>query len=109
MQEWSKSTNRQPALLSTHPSAASNNPVPTPSRSRDKPQWNFIPALKRSTSTMDKIFNVQTRASGPTGHLPLESDFLTHAPSGHIFGWTQDAAMGWSPSDLGKDEYLILS
>jgi putative YjhG/YagF family dehydratase len=31
------------------------------------------------------------------------------APSGHIFGWTQDAAMGWSPSDLGKDEYLVLS
>lgn len=55
------------------------------------------------------IFNIQTHASGPTGRLPLQPDFLTHAPSGHIFGWTQDAAMGWSPSDLGKDEYLILS
>jgi putative YjhG/YagF family dehydratase len=55
------------------------------------------------------IFDVQTHASGPRGRLPLESDFLTHAPSGHVFGWTQDAAMGWSPSDLGKDEYLILS
>lgn len=55
------------------------------------------------------IFNVQTHASGPRGRLPLHPDFLTHAPSGHVFGWTQDAAMGWSPSDLGKDEYLILS
>ena len=57
----------------------------------------------------ENIFNIQTHASGPTGRLPLQSDFLTNAPSGHVFGWTQDAAMGWSPSDLGKDEYLILS
>jgi len=58
---------------------------------------------------MDNIFDVQTHASGPTGSLPLSPDFLTNAPSGDVFGWTQDAAMGWSPSDLGKDEYLILS
>ena len=55
------------------------------------------------------IFDVQTHAPGPTGRLPLQPDFLTNAPSGDVFGWTQDAAMGWSPSDLGKDEYLILS
>jgi xylonate dehydratase len=59
--------------------------------------------------TMDNIFDVQTHASGPAGRLPLHPDFLRDAPSGHIFGWTQDAAMGWSPADLGKDEYLILS
>jgi xylonate dehydratase len=58
---------------------------------------------------MDNIFNVQTHASGPAGRLPLQPDFLRDAPSGHIFGWTQDAAMGWDPADLGKDEYLILS
>lgn len=55
------------------------------------------------------IFDVQTHASGPTGRLPLDPDLLTHAPSGHLFGWTQDAAMGWRPSVLGNDEYLILS
>jgi putative YjhG/YagF family dehydratase len=60
-------------------------------------------------STTDNIFNVQTHAAGPEGRLPLNPDFLTNAPSGHIFGWTQDAAMGWNPADLGKDEYLILS
>jgi len=58
---------------------------------------------------MDNIFDVHTHASGPAGRLPLQPDFLRDAPSGHIFGWTQDAAMGWSPADLGKDEYLILS
>jgi len=55
------------------------------------------------------IFDVQTHASGPAERLPLEADFLTNAPSGHVFGWTQDAAMGWSPANLGRDEYLILS
>ena len=58
---------------------------------------------------MADIFDVHTHAPGPPGHLPLNADFLTTAPSGHVFGWTQDAAMGWNPSDLGKDEYLILS
>lgn len=55
------------------------------------------------------LYDVKTHASGPAGRLPLEPDFLTNTPSGNVFGWTQDAAMGWSPSDLGKDEYLILS
>jgi putative YjhG/YagF family dehydratase len=64
---------------------------------------------KSPENLFDNIFDVQTHASGPTGRLPLEPDFLTNAPSGHVFGWTQDAAMGWSLSDLGKDEYLILS
>ncbi len=59
--------------------------------------------------TSDNIFDVQTHASGPAGRLPLDPEFLTNAPSGHLFGWTQDAAMGWNPSNLGKDEYLILS
>ena len=65
--------------------------------------------MDSSKSISDNIFDVQTHASGPPGRLPLQPDFLTNAPSGDIFGWTQDAAMGWSPSDLGKDEYLILS
>ena len=57
----------------------------------------------------ESLYNVQTHAPGPVGKLPLQPEFLAHAPSGHIFGWTQDAAMGWTPSDLGKAEYLILS
>lgn len=55
------------------------------------------------------LFDIQTHASGPAGRLPLDPDLLANAPSGTIFGWTQDSAMGWTPSDLGKDEYLILS
>ncbi len=65
--------------------------------------------MDTSNSIFDNIFDVQTHASGPTGRLPLQPDFLTNAPSGDVFGWTHDAAMGWNPSDLGKDEYLILT
>src|SRR4051812_8996874 len=53
--------------------------------------------------------DVQTRAAGPGGALPLTDDLLRHAPSGDLFGWTQDAGMGWDPRELGRDEVLILS
>ena len=55
------------------------------------------------------IYDVRTHAPGPAGHLPLQPEFLRDAPSGDVFGWTQDAAMGWRPSELGKKEFLILS
>jgi putative YjhG/YagF family dehydratase len=34
---------------------------------------------------------------------------LIARPSGDIFGWSQDAGMGWDPSTLGGKEILILS
>ena len=34
---------------------------------------------------------------------------LRTRPSGDIFGWTQDAGMGWNPAELGRPEILILS
>lgn len=55
------------------------------------------------------LFNVQTNADGPTGSLPLDEEFLRNAPSGDIFGLTQDAGMGWSPRRLRNPEFLILS
>jgi dihydroxyacid dehydratase/phosphogluconate dehydratase len=55
------------------------------------------------------LYAVSTSAPGPTGSLPLTDKILRFRPSGDIFGWTQDAAMGWNPSTLGSPEYLILS
>ena len=57
----------------------------------------------------ENIYDVKTHATGPAGRLPLQPEFLRDAPSGNVFGWTQDAAMGWNPSELGKKEFLILS
>jgi putative YjhG/YagF family dehydratase len=34
---------------------------------------------------------------------------LLERPSGDIFGLSQDAGMGWSPRELGRKEFLILS
>ena len=43
------------------------------------------------------------------GRLPLDADFLRGAPSGDVFGLSQDAGMGWEPDGLRGKEYLILS
>ena len=50
-----------------------------------------------------------SRGRGPAGQLPLTSELLLERPSGDLFGWTQDAGMGWDPSALGSHEILILS
>lgn len=55
------------------------------------------------------LFDVQTIAEGPAGALPLTEELLHHAPSGDLFGWTQDVGMGWRPAELGRHEFLILS
>jgi putative YjhG/YagF family dehydratase len=41
--------------------------------------------------------------------LPLTEEHLRNAPSGDLFGWSQNAAMGWQPAELGRKEFLILS
>src|SRR3954470_18676846 len=55
------------------------------------------------------LYDVQTSAAGPAGSLPLTEELLREAPSGDIFGLTQDAGMGWNPAELGRKEFLILS
>lgn len=55
------------------------------------------------------LFDVQTRAAGPQGSIPITADMLLNRPSGDLFGLTQDAGMGWDPSKLGGKEILLLS
>jgi xylonate dehydratase len=55
------------------------------------------------------LFEIQTKAPGPGGALPLTEELLREAPSGDLFGWTQDVGMGWRPEALGGREFLILS
>jgi putative YjhG/YagF family dehydratase len=55
------------------------------------------------------IFTLATRSPGPAGKLPLTDDLLRHAPSGDLFGWSQNVGMGWNPAELGRKEFLILS
>jgi putative YjhG/YagF family dehydratase len=55
------------------------------------------------------LYDVNTRAAGPRGTLPITADMLLHRPSGDLFGLSQDAGMGWDPAKLGGPEVLILS
>jgi putative YjhG/YagF family dehydratase len=55
------------------------------------------------------IYQLSTKAPGPSGRLPLTPDMLRTSPSGDLFGWTQDAGMGWKPEELARKAFLILS
>src|SRR5437588_3969303 len=61
------------------------------------------------TPGSEKIFDVQTKAKGPPGKLPFSPEMLLHEPSGNIFGFSQDAGMGWDPNELRGKRFLILS
>jgi hypothetical protein len=55
------------------------------------------------------IFQVRTSSSGPAGKLPITKEMLLQAPSGDLFGLTQNAGMGWNPAEVGQKQFLILS
>jgi len=57
----------------------------------------------------DDTYSLVSRAPGPQGRLPLTPAMLRDQPSGDLFGWSQNAAMGWHPAELGRDEWLLLS
>src|SRR5258708_3431142 len=54
-------------------------------------------------------YEVRTKAPGPSGSLPLSDEMLREWPSGDLFGLSQGVGMGWSPGEVNRDAYLILS
>ena len=46
---------------------------------------------------------------GPIGKLPLTPEMLRQEPSGNLFGLTQNAGMGWEPSEVARGQVLIVS
>jgi dihydroxyacid dehydratase/phosphogluconate dehydratase len=69
------------------------------------PSSSFINLVE----TDAELYDIQTRAAGPAGSLPLTEEMLLNAPSGDIFGLSQNAGMGWNPAQLDRKEFLILS
>ena len=61
------------------------------------------------SSAREDIYDLQTTAPGPAGSLPLTAELLLNSPSGDIFGLSQNAGMGWNPSEAGRKPFLILS
>lgn len=57
----------------------------------------------------ESIYNIRTRAPGPAGSLPLTETMLREAPSGDLFGLTQNVGMGWPAASSARPQFLIIS
>lgn len=60
-------------------------------------------------STDPAVYQVRTSAAGPAGSLPLSDEMLRNWSSGDLFGLSQNAGMGWKPSEMLGPQFLILS
>jgi putative YjhG/YagF family dehydratase len=60
-------------------------------------------------SSDPSLYDIRSTAPGPPGALPITPEMLLQRPTGDLFGWAQDAGMGWDPAKLGGKEFLILS
>jgi putative YjhG/YagF family dehydratase len=67
------------------------------------------PSLEAILGTAQPLEQTRVWGEGPAGRLPLTADMLLHEPSGHLFGLTQNAGMGWQPDKAGRPPYLIVS
>lgn len=67
------------------------------------------PELIYASANEAELLDVRTKAKGPEGLVPFTAEMLLERPSGDLFGWTQNAGMGWDPRKLGGPEVLILS
>ena len=65
--------------------------------------------IMEKSNENDALYDVQTKARGPIGELPLTPEMLTDRPSGDLFALSQNAGMGWNPKELNRKEFLILS
>src|SRR4051794_18546530 len=75
-----------------------------------RPEVNsVIPSLDAVLGAADVVSEGRVVGEGPTGRLPLTAELLRAAPSGNLFGLTQNVGMGWSPDALGGAEYVIVS
>ena len=59
--------------------------------------------------TTGACYVLRTKAAGPAGELPVTDRMLREWPSGHLFGLSQNAGMGWKVEELGRKQWLILS
>ncbi len=68
-----------------------------------------LTALDVLAETPETWAATPTHARGPEGALPITPEMLRSAPSGNLFGLTQNAGMGWDPRRALDPEFLILS
>jgi putative YjhG/YagF family dehydratase len=55
------------------------------------------------------LYDVKSKAAVARAPMPVTAEMLLQWPSGDLFGWAQNAGMGWNPALLKGKEVLILS
>ncbi len=68
-----------------------------------------LPSLAQVLGAATPLESSRLEGEGPAGRLPLTPELLRSAPSGDIFGLTQNAGMGWRPEALDGPQYVIVS
>jgi putative YjhG/YagF family dehydratase len=68
-----------------------------------------FPTFESILGRPEAIEKSRLEGQGPAGRLPITEEMLLNEPSGHLFGLTQNAGMGWDPAEAGRPPYLILS
>ena len=65
--------------------------------------------LKSWFGRSDPALTTETQGDGPQGKLPLTDEMLRTWSSGDLFGWTQNAGMGWDLQKMMGPQFLLLS
>ena len=76
--------------------------------SKEKVTKNFLDPGQLEIED-ESIFIIQTHSQGPSGKIELSDEVLKHAPSGNLFGLSQNVGMGWSPKNFLGPQFLILN
>ena len=65
--------------------------------------------LKNWFGSSESALSTATQGVGPQGSLPLTDEMLRTWSSGDLFGWTQNAGMGWDVQKMMGPQFLLLS
>ena len=70
------------------------------------PSGSQRPPLEAVLASPELVWgDVQTKADGPAGALPLTDEMLRHWPSGDLFSLSQNAGMGWEAHAVARDPF----
>jgi putative YjhG/YagF family dehydratase len=65
--------------------------------------------LNRFLENLGSEIAMESSGEGPSGSLPLTDEMLRTWSSGDLFGWTQNAGMGWDLQKMLGPQFLLLS
>ncbi|MBU6236923.1 MAG: hypothetical protein KGQ51_03775, partial [Planctomycetes bacterium] len=65
--------------------------------------------LNRFLENVGPEIAMESSGEGPSGSLPLTDEMLRTWSSGDLFGWTQNAGMGWDLQKMLGPQFLLLS